>query len=128
MAGMHCLTAEAVEGAALAFEGIHHIHGCDGLPLGMLGVGDGITDDILKEDLEHATGLFVDETGDTLDTTTAGQTTDGRLGDTLDIITQHLAMALGASLSEPLASFTTSSHDDDACERIQHAERDRPYV
>ena len=108
---MQCLTAEAVEGATLAFEGVHHIHGSDSLSLGMLGVGDGVADDVLKEHLEHATGLFVNQTRDTLDTATTSQTTDGRLGDTLDVITQDLAMALGASLSEPLASFATSSHD-----------------
>ncbi|KFK24315.1 hypothetical protein AALP_AAs45058U000100, partial [Arabis alpina] len=46
--------------------------------------GDGVTDDVLKEHLEHTTGLLVDETGDTLDSTTASQTTDGGLGDSLD--------------------------------------------
>jgi hypothetical protein len=37
---------------------------------------------ILKEDLENTTSLFVDQAGDTLDTTTARETTDGWLGDT----------------------------------------------
>ena len=106
------LTAKAVEGAALAFEGVDNIHGSDSLPLSMLGVGDGVADNVLKEDLEDTTGLFIDETRDTLDTSTTSKTTDGRLGDTLDIITQHLTVTLGAPLSEPLASFTTSSHDD----------------
>ena len=31
---------------------------------------------VFKEDLENTTGLFVDETGDTLDTTTTGKTTN----------------------------------------------------
>ena len=44
-----CLTSESVEGTSLAFQGIDDIHGSDSLPLGMLGVGDGITDDVLKE-------------------------------------------------------------------------------
>ena len=35
-----------------------------------------------EEDLEDTTGLFVDETGDTLDTATTGKTTDSGLGDT----------------------------------------------
>ena len=35
-----------------------------------------------QEHLEDTTGLLVDETGDTLDTTTAGKTTDSGLGDT----------------------------------------------
>jgi hypothetical protein len=74
----------------------------------VLGVGDGITDDVLKEDLEDTTSLFVDETGDTLDTTTTRETTDSGLSDTLDVITQDLAMTLCASLSESLASFSAS--------------------
>ena len=105
-----CLTAEAVEGAALPLEGIDDIHGRNGLPLGMFGVGDGITDDVLKEHLEDTTGLLVDQARDTLDTATAGQTANGGLRDALDVVTQHLAMTLGATLSESFASFATSSH------------------
>ena len=37
---------------------------------------------ILEEDLENTTGLLVDEARDTLDTTSAGKTTDSGLGDT----------------------------------------------
>jgi len=94
----------------LALEGIDNIHGSDSLPLGMFSVGDSITDDILKEDLEDSTGLLIDEARDTLDTSTSGQSADGRLGDTLDVITQHFAMTLGASFAESFASFTTTSH------------------
>ena len=105
------LTTETVEGAALTFEGIDDVHGGHSLPLCMLGVGDCIPDDILEENLEHTTGLFVDEARDTLDTTTAGKTTNCRFGDTLDIITKNLTMTLGASLSEPLSSLASTSHD-----------------
>lgn len=42
-----------------------------------------ITDDRLQEALEDTTGLFVDHGRDTLDTTTTGQSADGRLGDLL---------------------------------------------
>ena len=105
-----CLTAEAVEGAALPLQSVDNIHGSDGLPLGMLGVGDGIPDDVLKEDLEDSTGLLIDESRDTLDSSTASQTPDGGLGDSLDVVSQHLTVTLGASLSESLSSFTTSSH------------------
>lgn len=106
------LTAESVESTALAFEGVDDVHGSHGLPLGVLGVCDGITDDILKEHLQDTSGLLVDETADTLDTTSAGKTTDGRLGDSLDVITEYLAVTLGTTLSESLASFTTARHDD----------------
>ena len=95
----------------MTLEGVDDVHGSDSLPLGVLGVGDGISDDVLKEDLEDTTGLFVDEAGDTLDTTTTSKTTDGGFGDTLDVITQHLAMTFGASLSEALSSFAASRHD-----------------
>ena len=41
------------------------------IPLSVLGVCDRVTDDILKEDLEHTTGLLVDEARDTFDATSA---------------------------------------------------------
>ena len=81
------------------------------LRLGVLGVGDGIADDVLEEDLEHAASLLVDEARDTLDTTTASQTANGRLGDALDVVAKYLAMALGAALAESLSSLASSRHD-----------------
>ena len=51
-------------------------------PLGVLSVGNRVTNDVLEEDLENTTSLFVNETGDTLHTTTTGETTDSGLGDT----------------------------------------------
>ena len=41
--------------------------------------------------VENTAGLLVDETRDTLHTTSASQTADSRLGDTLDVITRNLA-------------------------------------
>ena len=105
------LTAESVQGTSLAFQSVDDVHGGDGLSLGVLGVGDGITDDVLEENLQDTTGLFVDEARDTLDTTTTSQTTDSGLGDTLDVITQHLTMTLGASLAQSFSSFAASRHD-----------------
>ena len=49
------LTSESIEGTSLAFQGIDDVHGSDGLSLGMLGVGDSITDHVLKEDLQNST-------------------------------------------------------------------------
>ncbi|KAL7541697.1 hypothetical protein ACHAXR_011168, partial [Thalassiosira sp. AJA248-18] len=91
---------ETIEGLSLALEGIDDVHGSDGLAASMFRVGDRVTDDILEEDLEHTTGLLIDETRDTLDTTTTGETADSGLGDALDIIAKDLAMTLGASLSK----------------------------
>jgi hypothetical protein len=53
------LTTETVEGAALALEGVDDVEGGDSLALGMLGVGNGITDDTLEEGLKNTTGLLV---------------------------------------------------------------------
>ena len=68
----------------------------------MLGVGDGVANDVLEEDLENATSLLIDETRDTLHTTTTCETTDSWLGDTLDVVTKNLAMTLSATLAETL--------------------------
>ena len=106
----NCLTSESVQGASLPLEGIDHIHGGDGLPLGVFGVGDSVPDDVLEEHLEDTTGLLVDESGDTLDSATARQPPDGGLGDALDVVSQHLPVTLGASLAQSLASFATSGH------------------
>ena len=96
----------------------------------MLSVRDGVTDDVLEEDLENTAGLFVDQARDTLDTTTAGKATDSLrdikkggqarvgqwrsfthahtgntywLSDTLNVITKNLTVTLGAALSEALS-------------------------
>ena len=45
--------------------------------------------------LEGTSGLFVDKARDTLDTTTTGETTNVRLGDSIDVVTKKLAVALG---------------------------------
>jgi hypothetical protein len=59
---------------------------------------------ILKEDLQNTASFLIDETGDTLDTTTAGKTTNSGLGDTLDVVTKNLPVAFSSTLSE---SFST---------------------
>ena len=52
----------------------------------MLSVGECIYDHLLEEDLEDSSGFFVDESRDTLDTTSASQSADGWLGDSLDVV------------------------------------------
>ena len=93
------LSSEAVQSAALSLQSIHHIHGGDGLPLGVLGVGDGITDHVLQEHLQHTAGLLVDQTGDALHSAAASQTADSGLGDSLDVVTENFTVTLGASFA-----------------------------
>ena len=94
---------------SLTLQGVHNIERSDSLALGVLSVGDSVTDDALKEGLEDTTGLLVDHGGDTLNTTTASKTTDSRLGDTLDVVTKDLAVTLSTTLAEALATFSTCS-------------------
>ena len=93
------LTSETVQGSALSLKSIDNIKSSDSLSSGVLSVGDGISDDVLKEDLKDTTGLFVDKTRDTLDATSSCQSSDGRLGDALDVISQDLSVTLGTTLS-----------------------------
>ena len=45
-------------------------------PLSVLSVCNGVANDVLQEDLEDTAGLLVNETRDTLHTTTASETAD----------------------------------------------------
>ena len=65
-----CLTTESVQGTSLSLQSVDDIHSGDSLPLGMLGVSDSITDNVLQENLEDTTSLLVDKSRDTLHTTT----------------------------------------------------------
>jgi hypothetical protein len=94
----------------LTLQGIDDVHGSDSLTTSVLRVGDRVPDDVLKEDLEDSTCLFVDETRDTLHTSTTSETADGRLGDALDVVTKDFAMTLGSSLSESFSSFSAARH------------------
>ena len=106
------LATEAVQSAALALEGVHDVQSSDSLAAGVLGVGDGITDDVLQEDLEDTAGLLVDQARDALDTTSACQAADGGLGDALDVIAEDLAVALGTALAQALTALASSRHDE----------------
>ena len=102
------LSTESVEGSSLAFQGVDDIECGDGLSLGMLGVGDGITDDVFQENLEDTSGLFVDQAGDTFDTASASQSSDCWLGDSLDVITKYFSVTLCASLSKSFSSLAAT--------------------
>uniref|UniRef100_A0A0R3NWW5 Core Histone H2A/H2B/H3 domain-containing protein n=1 Tax=Drosophila pseudoobscura pseudoobscura TaxID=46245 RepID=A0A0R3NWW5_DROPS len=72
------------------------------------GERDGITDNVFQKHFQHSTSFLVDESRDTFYTATTSQTADSGLRDTLDVITQNLAMTLSASLSQAFATFTTT--------------------
>ena len=109
---VHGLTAylctEAVERLALALKRVDDIEGCDSLATSMFAIRDRILDDVAEERAENGAGLLVHQSGDALDTATTSQTTDRRFRDALDVITQHLTVAL----STALAAFTTFARHD----------------
>ena len=43
------LTSESVKGAALSLEGVDNVKSGDGLAASVLSVGDGVSDNVLKE-------------------------------------------------------------------------------
>ena len=47
------LAAKTIQGPALPLQSVDYVHGSDGLPLGVLSVGHGVADDILKEHLHN---------------------------------------------------------------------------
>ncbi len=79
-----CSSNEAVESAALSLKSVDDVEIGDGLSLGALGVGDGVTVNVLEEASEDVYGLLLDEEGDSLDTTAADKSADSRLRDSDD--------------------------------------------
>jgi hypothetical protein len=106
------LATKTIQSTPLPLERIHNIHSCHSLPPGMLSISHGITNDILQEDLEDTTSFLIDQPTDSLHTSPPGQPPDSRLGNSLDVITQHLPMPLCSSLSQTLSAFTSSRHGD----------------
>lgn len=84
-----------------ALERADHVCGRNILPLGVLGVGDGVADDVLEENFEHVTRLLVDKARNTLDYNAPDEPPDGRLGDVLDVIAQNLSVPLGLVYKSP---------------------------
>jgi hypothetical protein len=71
------LLAETVEGSSVPLESVADVHHSDGLATSVLSVRDCVTQNVLAPDKEDTTGFLVDQARDTLDTTTASQTSNG---------------------------------------------------
>ena len=92
------LSTKAIESSALSLKSIDDVHSSNSLSSSMLSVGYSITNDVFEEDLQDTTSFFVDKSRDTFNSSSSGETSDSRLSDTLDVITQDLSMSLGSSL------------------------------
>ena len=93
------LTTETIQGSTLSLQGVDDIQRGDGLSLCVFSVSDSISDDVFQERLQDDSDFFVDQSRDTLDTTSSGQSSDSWLGDTLDVVSQDLSVSLGTTLS-----------------------------
>ncbi|KAK4772128.1 hypothetical protein SAY86_013903 [Trapa natans] len=81
-----CLATKAVQSPALPLQGVDNVHCRDSFPASVLGVGNGVANDILQEDLEYPARLLVDQATYALDAPSAGEAADGRFGDSLNVI------------------------------------------
>ena len=95
----------------MALQSVDDIHGGDRLPLGVFGVSDSVSNDILQEDFEDAAAFLVNEPRDAFHATAPCEPTDSWFRNSLDVITQHFAMTLSSSLPQALASLATTGHD-----------------
>ncbi len=107
---LYLLRAESVQRSSLSLQRIHDVQCHHRLAPRVFRVRNRVPNHWLEEHLQHIPRLFIDQTRDTLHTTTTRQTTDGRLRNALDVIPQNLAMAFRTSLSQSFSSFTASWH------------------
>lgn len=101
---------KAIQRSALPFEGVNNIHCGDCPSARVLGVRDGVADNVLEKDLQDAAGLVVNEPGDALDAAAPSQSSNRRLADALDGVAEHFAVALDASIAQTQAAFAAPCH------------------
>jgi hypothetical protein len=92
---------------ALTFESVDNVKWGDGLALGMLSVGDGVTNYTFEESLQNTTCLLIDCGRDTLDTTATSQTAYRGLRNTFNGISGDSAVTSGPLRSKTFATFST---------------------
>jgi hypothetical protein len=77
----------------------------------MFGVRYSVPNNVFQKDFQHTSRFFVNQTRDTLHSTTACQTPYSGLRYSLDIISQNFPVPLGTTFTETFPSFSSSSHD-----------------
>ena len=111
-----CSSAETVEGSALSLESVDDVESGDGLSLGVFGVDNGVTDNVLEEGSENSAGLLIDVGRDSLHTTSSRESADSRLGDAEDALTESLAgevhsLSAGLAAADAALAFATAAAD-----------------
>ena len=88
---------------------IYDVHGGDGLPFGVLVVGDCIMNDILQEKFRNTSDLPVDESRDTFQSTMTDKTKNSWFGDTFVVVKKYFSMTFSTYFFQSLSSFSPSS-------------------
>ena len=87
-------TDESIQSPSLPLESVNHIHGGHRLLLGVLSVGHSIVTNVFQEDLQYSSGLLVDQPSEPLHSTFSSKTSDSRLSDALNVVTENFPMTL----------------------------------
>ena len=106
------LRSEAIERLTLPLKCIYNIEGSYSLAASMLGVRNGVLDNVLKKTLQDVAGFLIYEPRETLDSSTARQPTNRRFGHSFDCVPVYLLRAtFRTALSKAFTSLTTPRHD-----------------
>ncbi|MFS7905925.1 hypothetical protein Hanom_Chr01g00053431 [Helianthus anomalus] len=102
------LTTKTIQSTTLSFQSIYNIHRRNSLPASMLSVSHSISNNILKKNLENSTSFFIDQPANTLHTSSASQSSNRRLRDSLNVIAKNLPVSFCSSLTQSLSSLPTA--------------------
>lgn len=102
---------KSVQCPAISFQSIHDVLRSDGLSASVFSVGNSVSDDLLEEVFQVSAGLFIDQTRNTLASTSTTQSSNSWFRDTLNGILQHLPVTFRCTFTQSFATFATSGHD-----------------
>jgi len=102
------LTSKTIQCASLSFQSIDHVHRCNGLTFSVFGVRNSVPNNVFQESFQHTSGFLVNQTRDSLHSTTACQPSYSRLRYSLDVVSQNVPVPLSATFAQ---TFSSSSHD-----------------
>lgn len=100
---------ETIQGFALSFQRVYDVHCADSLTTTVFCVRNRIPDHIFKKILQNSTSLFVDQTTDSLHTSSPSEPPDSRFCDSLNIVSRHFSVSYRATLPKTFTAF--SRHD-----------------
>ena len=107
---LECLASEAVDGSALSLQRVDNIQSCHSLSSCVLAVSDGVFHNTFQEALQDRSSFFVDESGNSLDSTSSSKTSDGWLSDAIDVISQHSLVTFGTAFAKSFSAFSSSGN------------------